>query len=51
MLIQQWDADAGVWKIASDWNPVMRDVVRPMIEADAAAFAKENNITPRANCS
>ena len=47
VLIQQWDAKAKKWKIASDWNPVMRDVVRPMIEADAAKYAKENGITPR----
>jgi hypothetical protein len=25
----------------------MKDVVRPMMEADAAKFAQENNITPR----
>ena len=25
----------------------MTDVVRPMIEADAAQYAKENGITPR----
>ena len=28
----------------------MREVVRPMIEADAAKYAAENNITPR-DCS
>lgn len=50
VLIQQWDAKKGEWKLVSDWNPVMRDVVRPMIEADAAAYAKENDITPR-DCS
>jgi branched-chain amino acid transport system substrate-binding protein len=50
VLVQQWDANANTWKIVSDWNPVMRDIVRPMIEADAAAYAKENNITPR-DCS
>ncbi len=50
VLIQQWDANAQKWNIASDWNPVMRDIIRPMIEADAAKFAKENNITPR-DCS
>ena len=34
----------------SDWIEPMRDVVRPMIEKAAAAYAKENNITPR-DCS
>ena len=45
ILIQQWDGQQ--WKIVSDWIPTMRDVVRPMIEKTAAAYAKENNITPR----
>jgi branched-chain amino acid transport system substrate-binding protein len=48
ILIQQWDGQQ--WKIVSDWIPTMRDVVRPMIEKTAAAYAKENNITPR-SCS
>jgi branched-chain amino acid transport system substrate-binding protein len=48
ILIQQWDGNQ--WKIVSDWVPTMRDVVRPMIEKAAAAYAKENNITPR-TCS
>ena len=47
VLIQQWDASAKSWSVISDWIPVMRDVVRPMMEADAAKFAAENNITPR----
>jgi branched-chain amino acid transport system substrate-binding protein len=47
VLFQQWDATAGAWKLVSDWIPVMRDVVRPMMEADAAKFAAENKITPR----
>jgi branched-chain amino acid transport system substrate-binding protein len=45
ILIQQWDGSK--WSIVSDWIPVMRDVVRPMIEKAAAEYAKENNITPR----
>ncbi|NKC12094.1 MAG: ABC transporter substrate-binding protein [Gammaproteobacteria bacterium] len=51
VMFQQWDASAKTWNLVSDWIPVMRDVVRPMMEADAAKFAAENNITPRANCS
>ena len=42
---QQWDGKE--WKIVSGWVPVMRDVVRPMIEESAMAYAKENHITPR----
>ncbi len=45
VLFQQWDGDQ--WKIVSDWVPVMRDVVRPMIEKAAMNYAKENNIQPR----
>jgi branched-chain amino acid transport system substrate-binding protein len=48
VLFQQWDGKT--WKAVSDWIPVMKDVVRPMIEKAAAAYAKENNITPRSNC-
>lgn len=47
VLIQQWNATNKTWKVISDWLPVMKDVVRPMMEADAAKYAKENNITPR----
>ncbi|MCH9013314.1 MAG: ABC transporter substrate-binding protein [Proteobacteria bacterium] len=45
IIIQQWDGKQ--WSMVSDWIPTMRDVVRPMIEKAAAAYAKENNITPR----
>ena len=48
VLIQQWDGDK--WNIVSDWIPVMREVVRPMVEKAAAAFATENNISLR-DCS
>ena len=47
VLFQRWDANAKSWSIVSDWVPTMRDLVRPMMEADAAKFAEENNITPR----
>ncbi len=44
-IIQQWDGTKG--SFASDWIPPISEVVRPMIEAAAAAYALENNITPR----
>ena len=50
VLFQQWDASSKSWKVVSDWIPVMKDLVRPLQEADAAKFAKENNITPK-SCS
>jgi branched-chain amino acid transport system substrate-binding protein len=43
--LQQWDGEK--WTIFTDWIPAMNDVVRPMIEADAAQYAAENGITPR----
>jgi branched-chain amino acid transport system substrate-binding protein len=43
--IQQWDGEK--WEFVSDWITPMKDVVRPMIEASAAEYAKENGITPR----
>jgi branched-chain amino acid transport system substrate-binding protein len=48
VIFQQWDGKE--WKIISDWFEPMRDVVRPMIEASAAQYAKEKNITARADC-
>jgi branched-chain amino acid transport system substrate-binding protein len=45
VFIQQWDGTK--WVKISDWITPMREVVRPQIEAAAAAYAKENNITPR----
>ncbi len=49
VFIQKWDASGKKWDRvgnAKGYTP-MTDVVRPLIEADAAAFAKENGITPR----
>jgi len=45
--IQQWDAKAKKWNKVSDFYSPDMDVIQPLIEADAAAYAKENNITPR----
>ena len=43
--VQQWDGSQ--WSFVSDWIPPMRDVVRPLIEEAAAAYAEEKGITPR----
>ena len=45
---QQWDGKQ--WKVISDWIPSDQKLVRPMIEASAAQYAKEKGITPR-DCS
>jgi branched-chain amino acid transport system substrate-binding protein len=43
--LQRWDGEK--WTVFTDWIPAMTDLVRPMIEADAEQYAKENGITPR----
>jgi branched-chain amino acid transport system substrate-binding protein len=43
--IQQ--CDGSKWVFVSDWIKPMRDVVRPLVEDAAAAYAKEKGITPR----
>jgi branched-chain amino acid transport system substrate-binding protein len=45
---QQWDGQR--WKVITDWIPSDQKLVRPMIEASAAQYAKEKGITPR-DCS
>jgi branched-chain amino acid transport system substrate-binding protein len=45
---QQWDGEK--WKVITDWIQPDRELLRPMIEQSAAAYAKEKNITPR-DCS
>ena len=47
VALQQWDAEAGEWKMVSDFYDTMHDVVDPLVEADSMAYAKENNITPQ----
>ena len=42
---QQWKGDK--WVEVSDWIKTDQAVVRPMIEASAAAYAKEKGIAPR----
>jgi branched-chain amino acid transport system substrate-binding protein len=45
---QQWDGKQ--WKVLTDWIASDQKLVRPMIEASAAQYAKEKGITPR-DCS
>ena len=45
VMFQQWSGTE--WKIVKGWTDTMQDMIRPMIEEAAAAFAKENKITPR----
>jgi len=44
----QWDGRK--WNVITDWITSDQSIVRPMIEASAAQYAKEKGITPR-DCS
>ena len=46
-LIQQWDADTQTWVAVTDYIESDKSVIDPLIAEDAAAYAAENNITPR----
>lgn len=46
-MVQQWDAENGVWSIISDPIQSDRDLIAGLIEEDSAAYAEENNIEPR----
>lgn len=42
---QQWDGSK--WNMITGWIPPYKELVREMIEASAAKYAKEKGITPR----
>lgn len=45
--IQQWDASSQSWSLITEFSGADREVVDALIAEDSAAFAAENNITPR----
>ena len=47
--ISQWDASTGKWSLITDFAPSDMDVIQPLIDADSAAYAAENNITSQCN--
>jgi len=47
--VQQWDAATGTWSLITDFGPSDMDVIQPLIDADSAAYAAENNIEERCN--
>ncbi|QYX57072.1 ABC transporter substrate-binding protein [Roseovarius sp. SCSIO 43702] len=44
--VSQWDAEAGEFKLITDYFQSDQEVIQPLIEEDSMAFAKENNIEP-----
>ncbi len=47
--VQQWDATSQSWSLVTDFIEPDMDVIQPLIDADAAAYAAENNIEPQCN--
>ncbi len=47
--VAQWDATAKTWSLISDFGPSDMDIIQPLIDADSAAYAAENNIEPQCN--
>ena len=45
----QWDGKK--WNVITDWIPTDQSIVRPMIEASAAKYAKDKGLTPRSGMS
>ena len=44
-FVQQWDGES--WQKISDWYTPNREMLKPMYEEDAMAYAKEKGIEPR----
>jgi branched-chain amino acid transport system substrate-binding protein len=49
VAVAQWDANAGLWNMISDYKQSDQRVVAKLIAEDSAAYAAENNITPNCN--
>ena len=47
--ITQWDASAKEWNLITDFMQSDQEVIQPLIEEDAKAYAAENNIEPQCN--
>jgi len=47
--IQQWDATAQSWTMITDFEESDMSVIQPLIDADSAAYAAENNIASQCN--
>ncbi len=45
-LVQQWDAESKTWTVLTDYISPDEEVIAPLVEEDAAAYAAENGITP-----
>ena len=49
VAVSQWDANNKSWSLITEFTQSDQSILNPLIEADASAFAAENNITPGCN--
>ncbi len=47
--IQQWDAESQSWSLITEFGPSDMSIIQPLIMADSAAYAAENNIESQCN--
>ena len=47
VALQQWDAKAKKWSMATSFYEPLRDITGPLIAEDSAQYATENNVTAR----
>jgi len=47
--VQQWDAASQSWSLITDFIAPDMEIIQPLIDADAAAYAAENNIAAQCN--
>jgi len=45
--VSQWDAQAGEFKLITEYFQSDQDILQPLIEEDSMAYAKENDIELR----
>lgn len=47
--VGQWDATSQSWSLISDFEPSDGSVIGPLVDADSAAYADENNVAMSCN--
>lgn len=47
--VGQWDAGSQSWSLISDFEPSDGSVIGPLVDADSAAYAEENNVAMSCN--
>jgi len=47
--VSQWDASSQSWSLITEFMASDKSIVDPLVMADSAAYAAENNIAERCN--